>query len=678
VHPSRLKTLLSATVLAAAAMAVSAQSNTETKTGPLPVAEYLKLPQFGSPRLSPSGKYLAAVTPINGRLNLAVVDLETRKGTALTSFDSFDVLNVRWVGDERLMFTLGQQNTPTGPEGFEGGGLFVVSRDGKESRKLSPTVREMRHSWQFVYRGMSFLSRLPGTSDEVLVRGRLRSADAEDVYRLDLRNGRTVLVTSERPPRTSDWVLDSKRVPRVVTSWVKDTSQYIVYYRKTAESAWEEIARFDQAKGPGFSVLGFLSDDKTLMVASNAGRETMGVFKFDPEARKLGELLAQHPRYDMGADAMGYSVSGVMTEADSDRVTGYRVDAERPQTVWLDEKEARTQAAIDAALPGAYNSFTRFPGSRRVLITSYSDQQPAKWYLLDEEKRTLEELFSSRPWLTGDDLVPMRSFLLKTRDGLEIPSYYFLPKGYKAGDRLPTVVHIHGGPHVRADGWASGFGYAEAQILASRGYAVVLPNFRITPGLGSRIYYSGFGTVGRQMSEDHEDAARWAVAQGFADPARLCMSGASYGGYATLRALAKTPELFKCGVAGLVVSDLEMQLTSTAGDTAYSPAGVAYWHKLVGQDDRNPTALKDNSPVHMAAKIKGALFMYAGSEDIRTPLEQTTAMVKALEAAGNPPKVVLIKKQEGHGYGKVENRIELYEKMLQFLDEQIGAKSLRP
>jgi dipeptidyl aminopeptidase/acylaminoacyl peptidase len=132
--------------------------------------------------------------------------------------------------------------------------------------------------------------------------------------------------------------------------------------------------------------------------------------------------------------------------------------------------------------------------------------------------------------------------------------------------------------------------------------------------------------------------------------------------------------MFKCGVAGLVVSDLELQLTSPAGDTIDSPAAVSFWHELVGLS-KNPNALKENSPVHMADRIKAPLFMYAGADDIRTPLEQTTRMISALERAGNPPKTVVIKRNEGHGFGKVENNVELYEKILDFLDQQIGPRS---
>jgi dipeptidyl aminopeptidase/acylaminoacyl peptidase len=663
-----MKQHLLATALAFACLGASAQPSPPA-SAPLPVADYVKLPQYMSPRLSPNGKSLSVLVPVAGRMNLAVLDLDTRKGTALTNFSEFDVLNPVWVG-ERIVFTLGQLNSPSGPQQFDGGGLFVVARDGKDFRKLSPTARETRGSGNNVYRGLEFAQRIPGSPDEILATGNLRSQESTDLYRVNLTNGRSQLVTSTRPDRTTDFVLDGKLVPRVAKAWIKDTRSFAIHYRENADAPWREIERVDEGKGETFDPIGFLADDKTMTVLTNRGRDTAAIVRYDPASKQIGEVLAQHPRYDMAEGA-------AILEPDTNRLLGYSVQAEKPQRVWLDEKEGRTQAVIDRALPKTSNTFVRLPDSSRLLVTSYADVSPARFYILDEEKKTLEELFSSQPWLDERHLVEMRPFLLKTRDGLEIPSYYFLPKGYKAGDKLPTVVHIHGGPSVRADVWARGFGVAEAQILASRGYAVVLPNFRVTPGFGSKIHTAGFGTLGKQMSEDHEDAAKWAVDQGFADPGRMCISGASYGGYAVLRALAKTPGLFQCGVAGLVVSDVEMQVSSTAGDTSSSPTGELFWNQLAGKSDSNRTALRDASPVHQAALIKAPVFFYAGSADVRTPLEQTTAMVRALERAGNPPKTVMVAKGEGHGFGKVENNLELYEKMLRFLDENIGPNAKR-
>ena len=640
---------------------------------PIPIADVWRPPAYASPTLSPNGRFFAVSVPVNGKMNLAIVDLEQRSVSRITDIRDFDVLGMRWVGNERLVFTLGQFNSPTGAGQFDGGGLFMVSRDGKESRRLAPTVREVRSRNQVVYRGYEVLRTLPGNDEEILVTGNQRDAESADVYRMNVRTGRTTLLTERRPDRVFEYVLDNNNVPRVARAFVRDRYEFIVYYRKDADSPWEQIAQYEGSKGPILRPLAFESDNQTMVVAWNGDRPTMGIFRYDPNTRKLGELIAQHPRYDMGADAEGNLVAGVVRDFRTNRVIGYEVQADRPEIVWIDEDYARLQRMVDGALPNRVNIFRRTPDGERLLVTSYSDRQPLQWYILDEKKRTLEELFSGRPWLKPDLMVEQRSFLLKTRDGLEIPGYYFLPNNYKKGERLPTVVHIHGGPAARADFFGSGFGFAEAQVLASRGYAVIVPNFRITPGLGSRNFYAGFGTMGRQMIDDHQDAARWGVAEGFADPQRICISGASYGGYATLMALARFPDTFKCGISGLMVSDWSLMLTSPAGDTSTNEIVVSLVNAMVGvKSIRDIPA--DINPVNLADRIKQPLLIYAGEDDIRTPLEQTTRMIRALERAGNKPRAVIVKPGEGHGFGKTENNVELYEAILKFLEESIGKR----
>ena len=466
-------------------------------------------------------------------------------------------------------------------------------------------------------------------------------------------------------------MLDSKLVPRVLVAGVKDELTRVIFYRKDVDAAWSEIARYSRDKGAVFAPLAFESVDQTLQIATNKDRDTMAVYRYSPNEKKLGEMIASHPRYDMGADSPGESVPGVIVNPVDDKIIGYRVEGDRPETVWIDEERAKTQRTIDAALPDTINRFQRTPGGKRLLVTSFSDLKSTRWYLLDEQKRTLEEMGASRPWLDGK-LVEQRPIRYKTRDGLEIPGYLFLPPGYKAGTKLPTIIHIHGGPAARADTFGRGFGYIEGQLSASRGYAVVVPNFRITSGMGNKIYTAGFGTIGRQMSEDHEDALKWAVDEGFADPKRACISGASYGGYAALQAMVKTPDLFKCAVAGLAVTDLVYQNTSLETDYVNSEAEVDFWRAIIGVKDLKSQLVRDLSPVNKAAKIKGSVFLYAGEDDIRVPMDQLKRMDKALKAAGNPAKAFVAKAKEGHGFGKLENNVDLYMQVLKFLDEQIG------
>jgi dipeptidyl aminopeptidase/acylaminoacyl peptidase len=637
----------------------------------LSIEDIWKAPQLSTPVLSRDRKYMAVTMPFKGRMNLAVVDLETRKASILTSYDLFDVQGVRWLGNERLLYTLGQNNSPTGAGEFDGGGLFVIGRDGKGFRTLAETVREARAQKKYVYRRLEFFRRIPGNDEEIIASGNMTVADSTDLYRLNTRTGRYTLMTQGRPSElTSTWLVDDKLVPRVVVAGVKDKLTTVVYYRKDEKSDWYEIARYDRDKGAIFVPL-TIDDKDQLQVAYNGGRDTMAVFRYDPNAKKMGELIAQHPYYDMGANAFGGSVSGVVVDPDTEKLLGYSVAAAKPEVVWLDEKYAAIQKSLDGAFPGKINRFQRAPDGKRFIVTSSSDISSPRWYLFDEEKKTLEPIGASRPWLDGK-LVEQRPFRYKTRDGLEIDGYYFLPKDYRPGTKLPTIVHIHGGPFARADSWGSGFGVREGQLFASRGYAVIVPNFRITPGLGTKIFQAGFGTVGRQMSDDHEDARQWGIEQGFVQPDKVCISGASYGGYAALQALVRANEKWKCAIAGLAVTDYKYQLTTQEGDTAPNEAAVTFWKAVLGESDLSSNMTREISPVFNAAKIKRPVFMYAGIDDLRVPLAQITRMRNALEASGNPVKGFVTKEKEGHGFGKLENSVDLYTQILAFLKEQFG------
>lgn len=645
--------------------------------GPFPIKDYMRYPDFASPVLSPNGQYLAVLVPVKDKLNLAVIDLNVRKINVLTRIADFDVFVPTWVGNDRLVFTTGRRNSPTGPDREDGGGLFMVSRDGQESRVLSPTSRELKARGQIAGRGMRLVASIPDSDTEVLVSGNLRSSDSSDIYILNVTNGKTTLVSKDRPARVSNFVLDRNRIPRVAVSSTKDELDSIVSFRSSESEPWIELLRLkfqtsDQAEI--FVPLAFDDDNKTLLVASNHQRDTVGIFRYDPVGRKFGELVAGHARFDMGSDGTLENLPGLLIRSKDRAVIGYAVEAERYKESYTEEFPAKIKAMVDAALPNRVNRL-QFTNSDKVLVSSSSDRTSTEFLILDSGKKTLEPVANSMSWITDKHLVDVRPFVLKTRDGLEIPSYYLLPSDYRPGEKRPTVVHIHGGPFARADRWGAlwegGFGIAEAQLLASRGYVVIVPNFRITTGLGTKIYAAGFNAYGRQMSEDHEDAAKWAVDQGYADPARLCISGASYGGYASLWAMVKTADLFKCAVAGLPPTDLELQLTSTAGDTAYSTASQKYWREVIG-DTKVPGTSKTVSPALFPEKVKGAVLLYAGADDIRVPLEQTTKMVNALKRVGHPPEDVIIKAEEGHSYGVLDNRLDLYERVLAFLDKHIG------
>ena len=636
---------------------------------PPAIEEFVRRPQYTEMLASPSGRYLATTRAISGRLNLVIIDLETRSSFGITNFNDIDVGQVRWVGDERLVFSAIEINKPTGQEAPNAGGLFTVSREGKDFRQLANTAAQLRRNETGGFVALSYQASIPGTTDEIIAAGAVGTDDSFELYRLNLLTGRYRLMTAGRPANgISRWILDSKNAPLIAVAQGRSGSTLMhTYYRPNVESPWKEINRFDTTKPPAFVPLAIEPDGKTLLISSNEGRANMAIFRYDPEKQQILELVAEHPQYDLGASPMGEPLSSLVRDPVSGRLLGIRVDADTLQTVWLDEAAAKMQASVDASLPGRTNLISS--PRKRLVVSSFSDRSPGKFYLFDSEAKRLEEIGPSRPWLEGK-LAAVRSFRLKTRDGLEIPSYYVLPANYKPGDRLPTIFHIHGGPFARdvvsGGRFGSSFGVLEAQVLASRGYAVVLPNFRITPELGSSIYYAGFGTYGRQMLDDHEDAVTWAVAQGFADPKRLCISGASYGGYAALQALVRPSNPFSCAISGLPVTDVPFQQTNA--DYSESQSARAFWLRVLGINSINEPIAKSISPISHADKIKVPVFMYVGERDTRTPPSQALRMADALRAAGNPVKEYIVGKGEGHGYGVTANNIRLFEGMLQFLE----------
>ena len=644
-----------------------------SNAAPLSIEDVWRPPAFMGPTLSADGQYFAVTMPIKGRMNLAVVDLASRKAAVLTSYDDYDVLDVHWVGNERLVYRLGQINTPVGdPEFARQGGLFTISREGKDFRMLAPTVRDMFNSGQFVYRYMIYEAPVRGSDDEIYVAANERTENAVDLYRLNVRTGKKTLLTFDRPERVFDWVLDRNDTPRVALSFVKNENIYVVHYRESDASPWQELFRFDRGSDVTFPLY-FDDDNQTLIVASNVDRRTMGIYRYAPRDRSRGELLAQHPRFDMGANQVGEPLPGIVSDFKTRKVVGFAVAGEKPQVVWTDPDWAHLQRTIDAALPETFNRISRTPDGKRLLVTASSDRTPARWYLFDENKRSLEELFDSRPWLSPDKLVEMKPVFYKTRDGQQQLAYLFLPPGRKQGDKLPMVVHIHGGPWARADYWGFGsFGTREGQLFASRGYAVLLPQFRGTTGLGSTLFTSSAHQFGKAMQEDIEDATDWAISEGYADAKRVCLSGASYGGYATLMGLAKTPDKYRCGVAGLAVTDLELIMTSGYGDIPRSERGLKFWKAMAGDPDKDREALRSVSPVYLADRMKAPILIYAGVDDIRVPLEQMKNMRSALAKRGKD--VVWVQKdKEGHGFSKLENNVDLYTQILEFLGKHIGA-----
>lgn len=291
-----------------------------------------------------------------------------------------------------------------------------------------------------------------------------------------------------------------------------------------------------------------------------------------------------------------------------------------------------------------------------------SDRNSGEYYLYDQSKREAALLAARHAWLDPARMAEVKSVSYVARDGLQIDAYITLPPGLPPS-KLPTVVMPHGGPIGVSDGW---FWDAEAQFLASRGYAVVQMNYRGSGGKGEAFERMGYGEWGGKIINDITDAARWAVAQGYADPQRMCISGGSYGGYAALMSAVREPDLYRCAVGYSGVYDLNLLFAES--DVTHRQSGRLFWQESMG---KTPEERARQSPIAYIDRLKAAVMIVHGGRDIRAPVSQAKVLRKALEARGKRFEW-LVKDEEGHGFGTAGDRIEYYEKLAAFLDKNIG------
>jgi len=322
------------------------------------------------------------------------------------------------------------------------------------------------------------------------------------------------------------------------------------------------------------------------------------------------------------------------------------------------------QTSVDAALPQRINQLSGDPRGR-LLIHSYADVDPGRWYVLDTDGMKMWHAATFKPKVDSNKMLPMGTIEYRAMDGLSIPAYLTRPAS--AGAPAPLVVLIHGGPHLR-DRWRWD---EEVQVLAGSGYAVFQPQFRGSTGFGRRFETAGYGQWGRAMQDDITAGVKHLVEQKIADPQRICIVGASYGGYAALWGLVKTPELYKCGISFAGVADIEHMLKDWSDRNA-DAAVREFQRSRIGNPAQDVQRLDEVSPLKHAARIQVPLLLAHGEDDKRVPISHSRKMMAALTEHGKPFEWLMFE-EEGHGLHYTKNRRRYYEAVLAFLSKHIGS-----
>jgi dipeptidyl aminopeptidase/acylaminoacyl peptidase len=601
----------------------------------VPIGDFFKEPRFTTVSLSPDGKHMAINVPQSDRTLLAVVRVADQ--AVVGKFDYGENRHFRqvyWANDKRLLFIV---TFKTGSFDFEAlrGDMYAANIDGTGRLDILNGNT------------YSIVDLTPEDPDTILVQ---RSVETSSLFKLNVNNGRMLNVATA-PVEQGGFFVDHDRKVRFVSGAMNDGRN--VTYRRNGDK-WVLVHESGR-NGASYYPLGFDAQNERVYMAKGIEGKPESVVLLDVGSRE------ETPVSENGT----VSPSGYLWSSDRRTLLGVWYEDGVPYWDWVapDHPETKVYAGLTKAFPEKVVRFHRPSDDGRYLMMQvYSDVQAPEAYLFDRQSGQAQFLTASMDWIKPEEMSPMKPIVLKARDGLALHGYITIPKG-STGRNLPLIINPHGGPHGPRDEW--GFN-PEVQLLANRGYAVLQVNYRGSGGYGNAFEGMGYRKWGTTMQDDLTDSVRWAIAEGIADPDRVCIYGASYGGYAALMSVVREPDLYRCTVGYVGVYDLDAQ---RAADFMEHESGRNYL-----RDVYPPTAgeRRAQSPAYGADRIKAPILLVHGEKDVRVPIRNMHFLISQLAKAGKKPDEVIVEKKEGHGFRELGNNVNLYTRVLAFFDKYIG------
>lgn len=616
------------------------------------IAELFRDAKHGSAALSPNGKFFAVTTQIDGRKQLGIIDVATGESKIVAGYDGKHIVRIQWINDERLIFRIVDL---VGDNRSTAAGLYSIRRDGGRTVVLMDTQERViefmvdQQDWASEPRRMRMIAR--GTSAEpntIMAIGYFPTGEAR-LYKVDSTNGRRSEQSYTIKGITRDFVVDQKNRLRVIVTSNTDYSEETIWYRESDAQDWHELSVHSSLKVP-FTVLGFDSDDTTMLVGALTEKGLNGVFQFDFAKNKVGKLLSADDQVDVDG--------GLVFAPDTRQLLGVRLSSEPPRTIWFDAAIRKLQEDVNGAHPGLVHEIHPGNSGAAMLVYSYSSTEPGYYSLYTPATRKLARYISLRPGMAAASMAPKLVYDYAARDGLPIMAYLTLPKD-RPVKALPMVVLVHGGPWAR-DEWEFD---PSVQFLADMGYAVLQPQFRGSTGFGDTHFRKSFAQWGLAMQDDVTDGVNSLVKQGVVDSKRVCIMGASYGGYATMMGLVKDPELYRCGINLFGVTNLFYH--SSEGRSGI-PEETYSMNQLLGDPKKLKSQFEATSPVNHADKIKAPVFMVYGEKDRRVKIVHGDEMRNALKKAGKAVEFASLPEEE-HGIADEATRVRVFSAIAAFL-----------
>jgi dipeptidyl aminopeptidase/acylaminoacyl peptidase len=647
---ARLSLALAFAVAAPAAMAQQ-----------IPVTDFAKYAEIDEVALSPTGEYVAMAvpTPDGKETNLQIIRLAD--GTmvkALRFGQESHVRDVVWTNDEEITVARAKR-FPMEEFTRSMGQLMSTNLTGDKQRTLFAYVlddgtkrgRNKDLGWAFLEQT---LDKEPG---KALVKFYCFPSDCgEDgdtvVFKVDTATGTRQEVERIKDGEVdSDLLYDHDGIARVAYSSNQDGTPKMSY-RPTATSAWTPLPK----SIAGYEIDGgmFAIDNNTLYARVSDKGEATQLYKIDLAAGTREKI--------MGNDDV--EISGILSGGHDRIPFGITYTVHKPSVQYFDQASpwAQLHAALLKKFPGKMISFVDFTrDDNKVLFRTWGDRTPSDYYILDRANANkIMQVGSRYPWFDGKPLAQMKPIEFKARDGKTIYGLYTAPAG--AGPH-PLVVMPHGGPFYVADSW----GFDDSvQFLASRGYAVLQVNYRGSSGRGDSYVAQGFKQWGGLIQDDITDGVKYVIDQKLADKDRVCMYGASFGGYSAMMQPIRNPGMYKCAIGYVGVYDMGMW--AAGKETQINNYSEAWLARTMGSDTAE---LRKQSPAFHAGDVKVPVMLVHGKADDNVGMNQFRAMEGALKNAGNPAEVFL-GAGEGHGFSNPENIAEMYRRMEAFLDKYIG------
>lgn len=613
------------------------------------VMRYVRRDSYGEIKISPKGDHYAATVPLEDRTILVIIDRVTGKPTAKIEDDPDTVVSdFWWVNDHRVIAAMakkyGRHDTPSLT-----GELVGVDADGKRAKWLTGPSD---------YTVAFMLDTLRDDPDDVLVTVFPYGADVEtSVERMNVYNGNRGPVSSA-PVRNAEFVTDRNGDVRFARGGGKDNASQL-YYREPGNGAWRKLSDESQS-GVVETPVGLSDDGKTAYLQVQRKQGPDAIVAMDTSTGAYTELLR-----DPVADPYR-----ILYAHDGEAPVGALYLRDGVQTRFFDEKRptARYYRQMEKAFPGATVLLTSATDDGRLLLFAvFDDRNPGDFYLYDTVAKQVDPVMSRRQWFDPERQPATEEIVVEARDGMPLHGYLTRPRGADPAVPLPMVVMPHGGPFGVSDtGWFDD----DTQLLAEAGYAVLRINYRGSGGHGRAFMHAGAREWGGRMQQDITDATHWAITHKVAIADRICLYGASYGGYAALMGVAREPDLYRCAAGYAGVYDL----AKLHRDVASNGGGNLTWaDQWIGPRD----SLDAASPTKLADRIKVPVFLAAGGADRRAPIEHSERMEKALKAAGVPVET-LYYPREGHGFYTEEHRREFYVRLLAFLSRSLGGATAKP